>query len=949
MNYFNVCQIRSKPVFQRQSIFIYCLLLIYSTVLTACEDPPASQNGFNNQSDIGIDASLNDQMSVPNRADQILSNDIQVLDQNQPPDLTLFPDINVLDMYQSQPTSNLTLGNEQAQLVISYGGGFSMTWQGYDQEYLHFDTHSIRIAWTEMRDPLLNYDPYPMITNATNYVAPSGLVWTSVIDAEPSQQNEENVTFILQMTQGYRALLTLNWEDQARVALTLTALTPIETERIPFIAFFEINPQMLDVDEHEIYGLGEWYDTVTHKGKIRSMHLTLDSELEQGYNEVHAPIPYLSSSHGWGMFFASDAPTVFDVAYTDSTRVKTVLATENTIPVENPSSSTFYLFASEHPLDLNRHYYQITGWPRLPASWALGPWIWRDEHEDQAQVESDLRYIRDLDLPTSGFWIDRPYGSAIGAFNFDPNRFSNPQVIAQLVKTLGFKLALWHAPYIDVEAEESASLYQEADRLGYFPSQAGLLLNAWSKPLDFTQEAVRTWWQEKLTYYQSLGVAGYKLDYAEDIVVGLNGRRIPWQFADDSNELTMHNQYQRLYHQTYADTLAEDGGFLICRTARWGDQVNLNVMWPADLDADFSHFKERRNQGTDNEYGAVGGIPAALSAGLSLSASGFPFYASDTGGYRHAPPDKETFMRWLEMSALGTVMQTGTNSNDVPWEFNDENGFDDEVLNTYRRYAVLNIRLFPYKWTYAQQLKPEGNGRALMRPLGLAYPQLQRHVSDHYLLGEELLVAPVIERDAREKEVHFPPGTWINWWDHSVWEGGEAGRSYPVEAPLDTLPLFAKAGSLIPMIRPSIDTLAPVINETQGIGQNNGNSAGQNIESFADDPGLIWIRAVGTSVIIDDFDHQFTLYDATVVELHTSTDQVSLHYQAGQTFEQGVVFVIPGISELPEQLQLDEVDLLVATNWEAWQASMQGAYFDLQTQTLYVKQSALQTVLTWQR
>ncbi len=142
----------------------------------------------------------------------------------------------------------------------------------------------------------------------------------------------------------------------------------------------------------------------------------------------------------------------------------------------------------------------------------------------------------------------------------------------------------------------------------------------------------------------------------------------------------------------------------------------------------------------------MGGLPAALIAGLSLGPSGFPFYGSDTGGYRHSPPDKELFTRWFQSTALSTVMQIGTSTNDVAWEPTPKNGFDQEMLGWYRSYTRLHLRLFPYIWTYAKRLKTDG--RPIQRALGLAHPELGEHPDDTFLLGDSLLVAP--SRGARQ-------------------------------------------------------------------------------------------------------------------------------------------------------------------------------------------------------
>ena len=257
-----------------------------------------------------------------------------------------------------------------------------------------------------------------------------------------------------------------------------------------------------------------------------------------------------------------------------------------------------------------------------------------------------------------------------------------------------------------------------------------------------------------------------------------------------------------------AETLPEDGGFLLCRAGTYGDQVNVSVIWPGDLDATMWGHRDVVKDPDGKTITAVGGLGPSMVYGLSLGPSGFPFYGSDTGGYRHSPPgpDKQTFMRWFQQTALSTVMQVGTSGNSVPWEFRPEKeGFDQEVLDTYRIYARLHLRLFPYQWTYAKNLAVDG--RPIQRPLGLAHPELGIHPSDTYLFGDHLLVAPVIVRDAVSRDVPLPPGRWLDWWDGTAYEGG---MTHTVAAPLDRLPLFLASGGIVPMLRPTIDTISPV-------------------------------------------------------------------------------------------------------------------------------------------
>lgn len=255
-------------------------------------------------------------------------------------------------------------------------------------------------------------------------------------------------------------------------------------------------------------------------------------------------MPFVTGTRGWGLFVESLYPAVFDVAAAADDRLE---ATFGTGPGTG-DGLVFHLYAANHPLDVTRHYYATTGGPKLPTPWALGPWIWRDENDDQAQVEADISTIRALDLATSAIWIDRPYQSAVGVFDWNPAQFPDPQGMIAAIHDHGLRLALWHVPYID-DHPAAAALRDEAESQGYFPLEVGLITSNWGEPLDLTNPDAFQWWQDHLRAYTDAGVEGFKLDYAEDITVGINGARTPWQFADGSTERTMHKRYQLLYHR----------------------------------------------------------------------------------------------------------------------------------------------------------------------------------------------------------------------------------------------------------------------------------------------------------------------------------------------------------------------------------------------------------------
>ena len=640
------------------------------------------------------------------------------------------------------------------------------------------------------------------------------------------------------------------------------------------------------VNETEgFYGLGEVFDDVNHRGKVRSMQLEADFLIESANNEAHVPIPMLLGSSGWGVFYHSFYPSVFGVANESDDRVDFAVG----LGAEFSQGLTFYLFTSEEPLDLTKHYYDVTGQVKLPADWAYGPWIWRDENEDQDQVLNDLQTIRDLDLATSGYWIDRPYASGVNSFDFDSEDFPDPEGMVAAMHEQGFRFALWHCTYVGEEQEATADLHATAVEENYYPPVTAPIVNPWGRPIDLTNEDAYEWWQENLSYYANLGVEGYKLDYVEDFVIGINLTRLNWLFADGSTERTMHKYYQFLFHKVYAEMMPDSGGFLLGRSATIGSQTLGTIIWPGDLDANFARHRDSMTDRDGREYTAVGGLPAAVIAGLSLGPSGFPFFGSDTGGYRHAPPDKETFTRWFQHTALSSIMQVGTNTNDVAWEFKEINGFDEEMLDWYRIYARLHLRLFPYAWTYARRL--EQTGRPITRPYGLQYPQTNLHPSDVYFFGDDLMVAPVVARDVREKLVPFPSGQWFDWWSGERIEGDQA---LTVEAPLGTLPLYLRAGGIIPMLRPTIDTMSPVGDDI-------------DVESYANDPGRLWVHVANGPA------HRFQLFDETTIEHSQASGQWQIAIQSGDTFSQGVTLTLWGIQTDLQTIVVDGVDVSVQT------------------------------------
>jgi alpha-D-xyloside xylohydrolase len=794
---------------------------------------------------------------------------------------------------------SLTISSENSSIRLSKSAKrISLFYR--EKEILSFEYSGIKLGIVKYVDDEYNYDPWPIVNEDKNYTPPDGFKWIGIQDMKVIKSQSDSAEIEISFETNRIATMKVDrvGENEFRFEIV-----PNE-KSVRNIAYYRLDANVSS--EEAFYGLGAYLDDVNHRGKRRAMQFEIDDS-ESGYNEAHVPVPFIVGTNGWGMFIESPYPGAFDVASTKSDIVSAVFGTG----VFSKDGLRFYIFAENKPMDLIKHYYRVTSFPVLPARWAIGPLLWRDENKDQAQVENDVEQMRLLDLAHTAIWIDRPYATAVNTFDFNKEQFPNPEKMIQKIHSLGFRLGLWHTPYLE---KATGALLAEAESKGYFPPQTGILLNRWGKPIDFTNPEAYKWWQEHLKSYKDMGIAGYKLDYAEDILPGISGARNKWKFYDGSDERTMHRGYTILYHKVYSEMLPEEGGYLLCRSGKYGDQKYAYIIWPGDLDANFALHKEVVTDQNGDRFIAVGGLPASMIYGLNLGVSGFPFYGSDTGGYRHSPPDKELFTRWFQQTALSSVMQIGNSASTVAWEPDSKTGYDEEMLNWYRIYTRLHLRLLPYIWTYAEDIK--NTGYPIQRPFGLVHPEMNIHIWDQYYFGDYLLVAPVLKRDQRERDVILPEGEWIDFFDKTLYSGG---KTVKVPAPLSKLPLFIKENAIIPMLRPTIDTYSPT-------------SVPDLVDSYSTTPGVLYI------LIFPKTDSQFRIFDNTTISFKKSNGIITIKSSYGDEFKYGFVFDILNVNSEPESVKFNgSLTLERKTSIQELESSENGYFYDSAAYELFVK------------
>lgn len=605
-----------------------------------------------------------------------------------------------------------------------------------------------------------------------------------------------------------------------------------------------------------VYGFGESFGGANAVGQIREAQFRVDVESESGLNEAHVPVPLaLWPRAPLGLFVNDRRVGAFDVG---AARSDALLATFG-LPERGPFD--FVLFTAPAPLDLSRKYAALTALPAVPPRWAFAPQQWRNEHRSSDEVRDDARQMRALGIPGSTMWIDNPWQTGYNTFVFDETRFAGIDALLAELESLGYRVLVWSTPYLLPREPTTADYLEARMRHLVITDDGGVPIDfPWKEGavalIDFTNPEAVAFWRARLQRAIDRGVSGFKLDYGEDFVPELGGTRIGLRSFGGDNQVG-HGIFARAYHDTYLGALPPGDGFVITRAGAWGEQDRNTCIWPGDLDNDFSRHGVDNGDGEKN----VGGLPAAIAGGLSLSVSGYPFYGSDIGGYRDGAPTTEVLIRWAQYAALGTIMQLGGGGpSHNPW---DTTLYQPPALAVYRTYARLHLDLNPLLWTLAQRAGADGT--PVNRPVRFIYPAAG---SDDamFFLGDDILAAPVIEAGATTRQVVLPPGRWIDWWTGAA-AIGDGTTAITVAAPLDRMPLWRAADRLVPLFARAADTLEP--------------ATAPGVTSYAD-PAYgselrLWITP-------DGGDAQLTLHDGSAASAGESPAGYALGYVPGSQY-----------------------------------------------------------------
>lgn len=586
--------------------------------------------------------------------------------------------------------------------------------------------------------------------------------------------------FIRFINQRGETLLSERWQDRRdrdnpiSINIPGRELKPIPGGSYRAAVRFEGN------ESERIYGMGQRQEPFLNmKG----------CELELAQRNSQVNIPFALSSLGYGFLWHNPAYGRVTLG-----RNHTLWTAEVTPLID------YWVTAGDSPADILKAYTAVTGRaPMLPA-FAAGFWQSKLRYRTQEELLSVAREYKRRGLPLSVIVIDNFHTPHHGEWRFDSSCWPDPQAMMDELKELGVELMVSIWPTVDAYS----SHYETMKRKGYLVRtergvRTQLICCGNELFFDATHPGAQKYvWEQAKKNYHQYGIRVFWLDEAEPEYDGYDFDNIRYHIGPN---LETGNIYPMLYAKAFYDGLTEEGVTDVVNLARcaWaGSQRYGAAVWSGDIHSDFATLRKQ------------------VCAGLNMGLSGIPWWTSDIGGFFGGDPQdgdfRELLIRWFQYGTFcplfrlhGYRLPTGEGDGGDTGNFdfdtcgpNEVWSFGEEAYGILTEYLQMRERLRPY--IMEQMRAAHETGASPMRPLFYDFPEDTQAwtVEDAFMLGPELLVAPILYAGARSRQVYLPAGA--KWRDAHTGRIYEGGQRVFCEAPLAVIPLFLRDGADLPVI-----------------------------------------------------------------------------------------------------------------------------------------------------
>ena len=533
---------------------------------------------------------------------------------------------------------------------------------------------------------------------------------------------------------------------------------------------YELTMRFVSNPKEKLYGMGQYQqDFLNIKG----------AELELAHRNSQASVPFALSSLGYG--FLWNNPAIGRVSFNKNI---------TTWQVQSTKKLDYWITAGDTPAEIEEAYADATGKVPMMPEYGLGFWQCKLRYQTQEELLEVAREYHRRGIPIDVIVVDFFHWPKQGDWRFDPTYWPDPDAMIAELKEMGIELMVSVWPMVDYKSEN----FDEMKAKGLLTRvEKGVRIdNTYmgnTIQFDSTNPEAREYvWEKIKKNYYDKGVKIFWLDEAEPEYTVYDFENYRYHLGPN---VQVGNVYPVMYAQAFFDGMKKEGQENIVNLLRcaWaGSQKYGALVWSGDID---SSFRSLRNQ---------------LTAGLNMGLAGIPWWTTDIGGFHggniHDPKFHEILVRWFEFGTFCPVMRlhgfrepfkqplgtTGGGKMNSGAE-NEVWSYGEEVYEICKKYMELRETLRPYVRGLMKEAHEKGT--PVMRPLFYDFPDDPKtwEIEDQYMFGSDILVAPILYADERERTLYLPKGSWKHLFTGEVYEGG---TTVTVAAPLDQLPVFER-------------------------------------------------------------------------------------------------------------------------------------------------------------
>jgi len=549
--------------------------------------------------------------------------------------------------------------------------------------------------------------------------------------------------------------------------------------------FFTVGATFVSPDDEHYYGLGD-----NHEGFLDHRHHTV--RCWNDYLAAAAPstcIPFVVTNKGYGMIWDNPSKTTIEPGFNEQTKWISQVG----------DRVSFFVIAGKTADEIYAGYRLLTGpTPLLPKA-AYGYIQCKQRYASQEEVLSVAKGYRERHLPADVMVVDWFYYTKMGQMDMDPKFWPDPVAMNKQLHEMGFETMISVWPRFTPESR----YFAEIQKNGWFIHTAdgkpvnGLPYDRAGSDIDTTNPDAAKWYWN--TIRDNIISKGFDSLWADETEPDLPPNGAYYKIGPGTQ---YYNVYPLLHvgaiYDGFRRDLPQKRGLILSRDAYTGIQRKGAIVWSSDIYPTWDTYRRQ------------------IPTGLDFAASGVTYWSNDTGGWQYLPAEHhpahpplldpsdardnvggyddypELYTRWFQYATFLPIMRShGSRKTNEVWSYGKQ---AEPILEKYLR---LRYELMPY--IYSLGYHTWETGAPFMRALPLDFPDDANvaDLRDEYMFGPAFLVAPVTDQGATSRKVYLPAGAdWYNYWTGERLKGGQTVEA---AAPIDTIPVFVRAGSIVPL------------------------------------------------------------------------------------------------------------------------------------------------------